>query len=569
MQAHCLYKGISQMKLRKVGAKNFRTLEDLTVEFKGDFCTLSGRNNAGKTAVVNIIRHFLDDQDRPYLTGENSISFERDHTQWSTSDEMEISIKVELYRHDDAEVFFVVEKFGALTIEGDMTCVSLTETFSRAGGKQLTCNIDGTKLDSQNSSEIAKKLKSAANLVVHNSTIPARHLYYFSGEMTEVLESHFSQDDRNKIADAEKNLAKKVRDAAKQHKEELGELLGRLGENYEVELTTIDRSGSSSFPLNVKLNDKSVDANLSGWGSGTQNRTRVLISVLEADRIRKSQAPENRSTPVVIVEEPESFLHPSAQAEFGKVLNNLAEDFGIQILATTHSPYMLNQNNSESNILLERKTSRGKLKQTVKLDTSGDDWMLPFAANLGVMADEFIPWKKIVKSANSKIVLVEGDIDVEYFKIIKEKYPDIYSLPNDVEVVGYGGKDALKNTQVLQFMISRLERVFITFDLDARNDVIRRLESINLQEGTDFCAIGIQKPGQECIEGLLPQSILSEVYSDRVEDVLALTSADTTAKKSAKSNLKQAALEKFRSSSIKASDIKEMASLFKIIARAF
>ena len=223
------------MKLREVGAKSFRTLEDLTVEFTDDFCTLSGRNNAGKTAVVTIIRHFLDDEDRPYLYGENQLSFARDHTQWSSADEMEMSVRLELHRHDDAEVFFVVEKFATLPIEGDFARVRLTETFSKDGESSLTCRVNGIDLDSQNSSEIAKKLKSAANLVVHNSTAPNRRLYYFSGEMTEVLESHFSPEDRKKISDAERNLSNKVKNAAKQHKEELGHLLGRLGENYDVE----------------------------------------------------------------------------------------------------------------------------------------------------------------------------------------------------------------------------------------------------------------------------------------------------------------------------------------------
>ena len=557
------------MKLREVGAKSFRTLEDLTVQLVDNFCTLSGRNNAGKTAIVTIIRHFLDDEDRPYLYGENQLSFARDHTQWSTTDEMEISVRLELHRHDDAEVFFVVEKFATVPIEGDTARVRLTETFDKDGEKSLVCRVNGTDLDSQNSSEIAKKLKSAANLVVHNSTVPSRRLYYFSGEMTEVLESHFSPDDRKKISDAERNLSNKVKNAARQHKEELSRLLGRLGENYDVELTTLDRGGSSRFPLNVKLNDKSVDANLGGWGSGTQNRTRVLISVLEADRIRKSQASENRSTPVVIVEEPESFLHPSAQAEFGKVLNNLAEDFGIQILATTHSPYMLNQRKPEANLLLQRKVSRKKLKETERVDTSGDDWMLPFADNLGVASDEFIPWKKIVGSANSRIVLVEGPIDVEYFKIMKAKFPEIYALPDDVEVVGYGGKDALKNTQVLQFMLSRLERVFITFDLDAKNDVVRKLEAIELTAETDFCAIGLDKPGRDCIEGLLPESILADVYKDCVEDVMALTSANAAARKTAKSNLKKAALKKFETSKLTSADIPELAKLMKKIAKAF
>lgn len=557
------------MKLRKVGAKCFRTLEDLTIIFEDNYCTLSGRNNAGKTAIVTIIRHFLDDDDRPYFHGENSLSFDRDHTQWSDTDEMEIYLHLELDRHDDAEVFYVVDKFSSKPIEGDVAHVVLAENFHRSGSGQIKCSVNGNGLDSQNSSEISKKLKSAANLVVHNSTAPQRRLYYFSGEMTEVLESHFSQEDRKRIQDAEKNLSNKVKSAARQHKEELSQLLGRLGENYEVELTTLDRGGSSRFPLNVKLNDKSVDANLSGWGSGTQNRTRVLISVLEADRIRKSQAAENRSTPVVIVEEPESFLHPSAQAEFGKVLNNLAEDFRIQIITTTHSPYMLNQNNPSANILLELKVIRKRLKETTKTETSGDDWMLPFADNLGVVAGEFIPWKRIIGSANSKILLVEGEIDVEYLTFIKENHPDIYQLPEDVQIVSYGGKDALKNTQVLQFMISRLDKAYITFDLDAKHEVVNKLQSIGLCEDTDFCAIGLDKPGHECIEGLLPQALLAEVYAENVMDVMALGSTNSSAKKSAKGNLKRASLNKFKAGTLKSSDIPEMAKLLRKIAKSF
>lgn len=295
----------------------------------------------------------------------------------------------------------------------------------------------------------------------------------------------------------------------------------------------------------------------------------MLISILEADRIRKSQAPESRLTPIVIVEEPESFLHPSAQAEFGRVLNNLADDFKIQILATTHSPYMLNQTNPEANLLLERKLVRKKLKETVRVDTSGDDWMLPFADNLGVVSGEFIPWRKIVASPNSRVVLVEGEIDVKYFDCIKQKYPDLYLIPHDVEVVAYGRKDALKNTQVLQFMLSRLDAVYITFDLDARKDVQARLESIGLIHGDNFCAVGVDKPGRECIEGLLPESILSEVYSEHVDDVLAVSSANNEAKKKAKRNLKHAALEKFKSRSLSSADLSEIRKLMATISKAF
>ncbi|MBW4974873.1 AAA family ATPase [Roseovarius mucosus] len=147
------------MKLRDVTAKNFRTLENIVVDFEHDYCTLSGRNNAGKTAIVTIIRHFLDDDNRTYLYGENSLSFDRDHTQWSCTDEMEISIRLELHRHDDSEVFFVVDKFSSVPIDGDVARVRLTEVFTVSGERTLLCRVNGNDLDVQNSSEIAKKTK--------------------------------------------------------------------------------------------------------------------------------------------------------------------------------------------------------------------------------------------------------------------------------------------------------------------------------------------------------------------------------------------------------------------------
>ncbi|TDK50709.1 hypothetical protein [Antarcticimicrobium luteum] len=164
---------------------------------------------------------------------------------------------------------------------------------------------------------------------------------------------------------------------------------------------------------------------------------------------------------------------------------------------------------------------------------------------------------------------MEGDIDVEYFDILKSKYPKIYSIPEDVEVVSYGGKDALKNTQVLQFMLSRLERVFITFDLDAEREVKPKLESIGLSADKDFCSIGIDQHGSECIEGLLPAAILAEVYAENVKDVAALGSANSSARRSAKSNLKRAALEKFKRGDLTDNDLKEMQKLMTKISKTF
>lgn len=560
------------MKIISLSAKNFRTLENLELSFDAYYCTLSGQNNAGKSAVVQVIRHFLEntEENRFYGAEFNRIRYDKDKTQWASGGDIKLSLTIELGREVDSEVFFVVEKLSGLKLEGEKTEIILSQTFEPGDSIVTECKVRDTIIESQSSSEILKKIRSASNLVVHNSTIPIRNFYYRKGGVTEILEVHISDSDRLKIETAEKVLGSKVQAAAKQHKEELSKLLGKLQDKYDVKLTTLERGSSSGrFPLSVSLTDNNVEVPLGDWGAGTQNRTRILMSILDAVRIQNAVQAENRSTPVVLVEEPESFLHPSAQAEFGKILNELSEELKIQIIATTHSPNMLNQRIPEANILLQRKMFRRRLKETLREPTTGDNWMLPFAQNLGVIPDEFSKWQSVISSAQSYAILVEGPIDQQYFTHFKENYPNIYKINNVVEVIPYGGKDALKNTHVLKFMLSRFSKVFVTYDLDCEKDIENSLQSIELKKDDDYCSVGKNGPGKDCIEGLLPNEIKQAVYGREVELVTALTSADAKERKSAKNKLKTELLNELRNTTCEDSKLSEFKSLFAKIAKSF
>ncbi|MCB2037157.1 MAG: AAA family ATPase [Ottowia sp.] len=80
---------------------------------------------------------------------------------------------------------------------------------------------------------------------------------------------------------------------------------------------------------------------MDNWGSGTQNRTLILHRLFRAKQLSETEASASKLTPLIVIEEPESFLHPYAQAEFGRVLQDLAGEFGVQVIVTTHSPYLL------------------------------------------------------------------------------------------------------------------------------------------------------------------------------------------------------------------------------------
>ncbi len=45
---------------------------------------------------------------------------------------------------------------------------------------------------------------------------------------------------------------------------------------------------------------------------------------------------------VVILDEPDTFLHPEWQLKFAEVIVLIQKEFGVNILLNTHSPYFLN-----------------------------------------------------------------------------------------------------------------------------------------------------------------------------------------------------------------------------------
>lgn len=346
-------------------------------------------------------------------------------------------------------------------------------------------------------------------------------------------------------------------------------MLGHLDDKYDVEFTIPEAFFSRSMPFGINLKDKNVEVPLSEWGSGTKNRTQIMMSILHANRIKTKEDSENKITPLIIIEEPESFLHPSAQAEFGRVLRELAVDLGIQTIVTTHSPYMLSQENPKSNILLDRKEYRGKLKETVVLEIDETNWMEPFSEILGLRNDEFSNWQSVILSAKSHVLLVEGDIDKEYLSHLSSLEIETCKLAEDVEVVPYGGKDSLKNTILLKFILDKFDKVFITFDLDAKSELEKHLKRIGLEEHKDYCAVGIEKPGKDCIEGLVPQPVVAKVHAENTDLMMKFASQDNKIRVSARDELKKKILEAFKEKrDFQMDDLKDFERVIRTINQA-
>jgi putative ATP-dependent endonuclease of the OLD family len=532
------------MKIHSVAARNFRTLVDFEHTFDRGYCAISGPNNAGKSCIIRIIQHFLEDQEKKFfIYNRPEITFENDKTQWIDCEKLEISICLEIDRKEDSETFFFVDKFTAKTIDSDSFDLKLAQTFRPNALASTVVSVDVDELDEKTSLEIFRKLKSAANIVVHNSTNSGAHKHFFGEGFTQLGESQMDDKDKKVLKEAERQLKLRISQVAKKQTEELTKMLGRLDESYVIDLTMVESLRVAAFPLAVSLQDKHVQGPLQEWGSGTRNRTEILMSLMEAARIKLAASEENRTTPVVILEEPESFLHPVAQAEFGKLLTLLSDELGVQIIATTHSPYMLNHAKPGSNTLVRRKFDKKKYFATEVVDTSGENWMEPFATILGIIPPEFSSWKSVLGLNSDVVVLVEGEIDKKYFEYFRERYPNVYQLPASVEIEAYGGKDSLQNVALLRFARRRFKKMFVTFDRDAEKAVTKSLKTIAMVDGVDFLPIGKEDAGSDCIEGLVPESVVASVYAKEIGLVRAASSASAETRKSARNNLKNKLFE--------------------------
>jgi predicted ATP-dependent endonuclease of OLD family len=557
------------MRLLSITAKNYRTLEDTKLTFANNYCTISGKNNAGKSCVIRLLSTLFRNKPALFFVSEEPrFDYKEDKTQWvKQAKAIQIDYLLELTKDEDPALISFIERIAA-TGKIDKTTVALQISYSvtEGDGPTVSTFIDTQPTDEKAAKEIEKRIKESNLLFLYNSTTPHEELYFGRGRHQTFYEFVMSEDEKKAIDEAGKRTERKLRQLAKEHTQGLSSMLGRLSEKYDVELTPLEGLAARRMPLGISLKDRSVEVPLNDWGSGTQNRTHILMAILQANRIKRTASADDKITPFVVIEEPESFLHPLAQSEFGRILGVLSAELGIQIIVTTHSPYMLNQVEPASNILLSREIKRKTALQTFVVDTTGDNWMAPFSDHLGLPPAEFTALRALFSSYRSKVLLVEGEIDKEYFCLLQKNTYPCGCLDADIEVVPYGGKDTLKNTLLVQFVLRKFDRVFVTYDLDAEHEVCGALSRLGLKDLKDFAALGLSHPGRDCIEGLIPPRVLDAVNGRETNLVMKLGSRDNNERRKAKDALKRRYLEEFASrSDYQKDELKDLAKAVKTI----
>ena len=568
------------MIIKKLNVQNYRTLENVEVAFKGYYTAISGKNNAGKSNIIRVVRGILNRGIRFRIRGGSYFGMEGfdwndDVTNWKKTSKEDICIElsIEIHKEADAAIYRFLTDFIFKDIDTirSSECEELKISFIKKSDNSSIYSIflgEREIEDNYQKQEVLKRLKNTECLIFHNST--NRGFGPFDENLDRV--SNFvSANEFVKINQKRDELLKLVQKSLKHHQDELTNLLGNLEEKYEVSLSTRGLNFESES-IDISLKEKGADISLDDWGSGTKNRTLIFLNILNAKRSQQMEEgmESDKITPVILIEEPESFLHPQAQAEFGRILQDLANNLQIQIIVTTHSPYLLCFKSPESNILLERDL-KPKSKDTSShiIDTHSDLWYEPFVNALGINAMDFGPMKDLIFCERSKILLVEGLIDKEYFQYFQDKKFGKNALRSDIEIFPYDGADNAKNTILMNFIKKKFKKVVLTADIDRYLDIKKSVISIGFIENKDLFAIGKNISGKRCIEGLIPSSSWSTVLSQNSELAQIITLEQGKEQKKAKNEMKKKLLDDFKNTPISDTNCEDFYAIIRKLNKAF
>lgn len=411
------------MKISRLRIKNFKSIRELSIEDVDNAVILVGKNNTGKTAVMHAIQAMVGakpiephDFNDPCRNIEVEVSFEITEEDLDMMHDRGIVSRYKKREVWDADFAKKLPSFA----DGE-----LKFTFIAAPDGRVSYN-DGFRANNPNILNVLPKVYFIDSM--RNMEELEEDIFHFQGnkEMAELKENvcvlsqkrvcnHCFQcveQIKNKTPD-ELSLAETTRLLEyKLFHTNLSDFADRLNEGYHRNSSKkddivyrFDMDVDKVLALKTSIHNKERDYYEDIHQAGASTKSLYIMSLLETYTGNESSVPS-----IIMIEEPEIYLHPQLQKSTSEVLYRLSKK--NQVFFSTHSPNMLFNFSTKQikQVVLDESYST-VVREGEEIDEILDD--LGYAAN-DLMNVSFV-------------FIVEGKQDRSRLPLLLEKhYSEIY-----------------------------------------------------------------------------------------------------------------------------------------------
>lgn len=471
------------MKLLKVKIKNFLSLkEEQTLKLNNGITSLIGLNEAGKTSILKAIIKLngekikKEEKNKKLKSNESSItgyfSIGGDEIK-NINKGLDPLIQLDESKKYAIEVFVDDEDdvgYNLLYLDEEKKYVSMDSTFLNILNGEIVKNISindslehkkGTyqetieyleeliKMDSANTDELSQ-IKEIAEYLNENKwteSIPDYEFISFS-VFRDVLKSKYTIDEVKKeqkvlniLKIAGIDIEQIDKDITENNVFSIQDVENEYAEIATTKFKEIFKQVDDNFKLRIKIDSATRSIYFS-----TQDKTTDNVSIPIDDRsegfkwylsiyLTLYNYIENNDThnKILLLDEPNLYLHAEAQMDllervFKKEFKN------IQIIYTTHSPYMIDSANTNSIKIIEKETQTNIYNSAreyalARKDMNDVDALTPVMTALHLnIANE------LIVNSNNNIIIVEG-------------IQDLYVLKSMIYKLNYTGK--FKNIKII------------------------------------------------------------------------------------------------------------------------
>ncbi len=470
------------MRISSLTIRNLRSIEELILELPSGLTTIVGANSSGKSNILRAFELFFTGRiDRRLFTAA------LDMPSWiinakAPSARTSIQVEFDLSDRGANRLWKEVEKlFNAkewpLPAEKRITIIRY---FSRGSASGFQCIIPtkGTRQsECEELSELAELLirRVEYRYVPSLKDLQSESFRLVSEELKARLLSVWAGGDRKEVSE-KREAFQKIRGEIEALIQDAAKGLSASLKDHFPEVSAL-KLAMASTELEDMIGNLDIFADdghetlMRQKGSGIQG-----ASIIHMLRILRETAPRGANFKQLFlwnIEEPETFLHPSAQRRLAKLLRE--QSAHTQILITTHSPLFVVRAEPRSNVLIQRNVRLGHYC-SILVKLPKEDPLRPVRESLGTsLADSL--------SLHEVVVIVEGVSDVTVFAQAYRRLCDKKTVAFDRDYVafvsGHGSSQQATAFTILRSW-SPLSKIGAIFDYDkaGRDDGVKRLKSV-------------------------------------------------------------------------------------------